>query len=73
MTRIEEAESVLRGLSRNDKWTVFSRLWQDLEAEWDRQIEEDAAAGRLDELIEEIEDDIKKGKTRSLDEVVGDE
>jgi hypothetical protein len=36
------------------------------EADWDRQIEEDLKAGRLDELIQEAEEDIAGGRTHSL-------
>ena len=36
------------------------------EADWDRQIEEDLKAGRLDELIQEAEEDIAGGRTHPL-------
>lgn len=34
--------------------------------EWDRQIVEDAAAGRLDHLIGEARADVREGRTRML-------
>jgi len=39
---------------------------------WDRQIEEDAKAGRLDFLLEELENDIAAARTKPLDEVCGE-
>ena len=34
---------------------------------WDRHFEDDVKAGRLDFLVQEIEDDIASGRTRPLD------
>jgi hypothetical protein len=34
--------------------------------EWDRQIEADVKAGKLDWLAEEVEEDIANGRTRPL-------
>lgn len=36
------------------------------QTEWDKQIEEDLKAGRLDKLIQEAEKDIAAGRTRPL-------
>jgi predicted nucleotidyltransferase len=41
--------------------------------EWDRQIAADAAAGRLDHLIEEVRADVAAGRCRSLEDVLADE
>jgi len=41
-------------------------LW----AEWDKQIEADAAAGRLNHLVEEVEADIAAGRVKPLDEII---
>lgn len=41
--------------------------------EWDRQIAADAAAGRLDHLIEEARADIAAGRCRPLEDVLADE
>ena len=35
---------------------------------WDQQFEDDVKAGRLDFLVQEIEDDIANGRARPLDE-----
>ena len=34
--------------------------------QWNKQIEEDAKAGRLDDLIQETKEEIRKGMTRPL-------
>jgi hypothetical protein len=39
---------------------------------WDRQMEADANAGKLDKLWNEALEDIKAGRTKPLDEVIGD-
>lgn len=44
----------------------------DFEDAWDRQIEADATAGRLDELWNLALEDIKAGRTKPLDEIVND-
>ena len=38
---------------------------------WDRQIETDAKAGRLDHVIAQAEADIAAGRTKPLDEILG--
>jgi hypothetical protein len=45
----------------------------DFDDAWDRQIEADAKAGRLDHLWTEAMEDIKAGRTKPLDEVLGDQ
>ena len=42
----------------------------DFEDDWDRQIEADAKAGRLDPLWQEALKDIKAGRTKSLDDFI---
>lgn len=37
--------------------------------EWDKQIEEDAKAGRLDEIVREAREDYEKGRTRPLSQL----
>jgi hypothetical protein len=42
----------------------------DFEDAWDRQIEADATAGRLDHLWQQALEDIEAGRTKPLDEVL---
>jgi hypothetical protein len=44
----------------------------DFEDVWDRQIEVDAKAGRLDHLWQTALEDIEAGRTKPLDEVLAE-
>jgi hypothetical protein len=44
----------------------------DFEDAWDKQIESDAKAGRLDGLWNAALKDIKAGRTKPLDEIIND-
>ena len=37
---------------------------------WDKEIEADAAAGRLDHIVQEVEADIAAGRVKPLDEFI---
>ena len=66
MTKVERIESEIEGLTRSE--LAILRDWfrrYDAEA-WDRQIEEDAAAGKIDQLAEAALRQHKAGKTRDL-------
>ena len=53
MRNLAEIENAIRGISRKEK-AAFRAWYAECDsAEWDRQIEEDVAAGRLDWLSEE--------------------
>lgn len=72
MTKLEEIEAAIAELPREQ----FERLaeWFDRrrETNFDRQIEADAKAGRLDPLWAEAEKEIAEGKARPLDELLDD-
>ena len=71
MSEIIEAA---KKLPERDKSEFLERLTEvDFDYAWDRQIEADAKAGRLDHLWKEATEDIKAGRTEPLDEVLGDE
>ncbi len=66
MTRVESIQAEIESLSREDfarlrEW-IAERDWQN----WDRQIEQDSAAGKLDFLREEVEAAKQQGKLRDL-------
>ena len=62
MSTIAEIEDAVRRLSPEDL-AAFRQWFVQLDAEaWDRQIEEDAAAGRLDSLAEEALEDLRQGR-----------
>ena len=61
-----ELEKVVTGLSR-DQLAEFRSWFLQFDAEiWDRQFEEDVAAGRLDNLAEEALRDLREGRTTEL-------
>lgn len=61
----------VKGLSDAEKAEFLARLNElDLEDAWDRQIEADAKAGRLDHLWQKALEDIEAGRTKPLDEVL---
>jgi uncharacterized protein YfaT (DUF1175 family) len=62
MSTIAEIEDAVRRLSPEDL-AAFREWFVQLDAEaWDRQIEEDVAAGRLDALAEEALEDLRQGR-----------
>lgn len=66
MTKLEQIEKSIEDLS-DDELKKFAEWFAELQAErWDRQIEKDVAAGRLDKLAEEALAEFKAGRTRPL-------
>ena len=64
MSTIDEIEHAVSGLSR-EELAEFRSWFLAFDAEaWDRQFEEDVAAGRLDALAEEALSDLRAGRTR---------
>jgi hypothetical protein len=62
MSTIAGIEDAVRRLSPGDL-AAFREWFVQLDAEaWDRQIEEDVAAGRLDSLAEEALEDLRQGR-----------
>ncbi len=66
MLKVEDIEAAIESLSEEEyarfrRW-FSERDWQ----KWDRQIETDAEAGKLDFLIKEAFDEKKNGKLREL-------
>ena len=66
MTRLEELERAIASLPEGEyralrRW-FLERDWE----KWDRQIEEDAAVGKLDFLVKEARDARKGGQLKDL-------
>jgi hypothetical protein len=66
MTKLEKIEQDIVTLSSTGRRKLADWLAEYQEDEWDRQIEADAKAGRLDRLIAEAKDEVKAGKVRPL-------
>lgn len=66
MTKVEKLEREIQKLSRTEL-AAFREWFREYDfREWDRQIEEDVRAGKLDELAEEALTSHKAGKTKEL-------
>lgn len=73
MSTVGEIIEAVKRLDERAKGEFLEMLAEiDFEDAWDRQIEEDATAGRLDPLWENALKDIKAGRIKTLDEVLGD-
>ncbi len=62
MSRVEEIEQAILGLSDSELALLRQWLAEHDAAAWDRQFEADVAAGRLDRLAEEALDDLREGR-----------
>jgi hypothetical protein len=63
---IQEIEQAVSQLSKEDL-AAFRAWFAGFDAEaWDRQLEKDVAAGKLDLLIKEGLDDLREGRTTEL-------
>ena len=66
MTGISEIEIAVAKLSRQDL-SAFRDWFQEFDADaWDRQLEADVSAGRLDMLAEEALRDLREGRCTDL-------
>ncbi|MGQ0486306.1 MAG: hypothetical protein ACT4SY_13260 [Hyphomicrobiales bacterium] len=66
MTKLEQIEKAIAGLSPEDLARLQAWLAEFREEMWDRQIEADAKAGKLDKLAEEALAHHRAGRTRPL-------
>jgi hypothetical protein len=66
MTKLEQIEKSVADLSP-EELKAFAAWFEALQADmWDRQIEADTKAGRLDKLAEQALADHRTGRTRPL-------
>jgi hypothetical protein len=66
MSTIHEIEQAVRNLEPQDL-AAFRQWFAAFDAElWDRQLEQDVAAGRLDWLAEEAQRDLTEGRCTDL-------
>ena len=66
MSTVAEIENAIRKLSRQDLLALRDWFSEFDAAAWDRQFEEDVAAGHLDALAEEAIQDFREGRCREL-------
>ena len=70
MSTVAEIEAAISNLPPQDFAQVRDWLLERDNLLWDKQIEEDAAAGRLDHIIAEVESDIAAGRIKPLNKVI---
>ena len=70
MARIDQLKQEIEKLSPEERAELVAWLhgWED--DAWDRQMKEDAKAGRLDSLIDEIDRERHTGEVFELDDVL---
>ena len=66
MSTIQEIESAITKLKPEEIRAVGKWLDELREQMWDKQIEADAQAGRLDKLMEEAKRDFEAGRCKPL-------
>jgi len=73
MSTVAEIIEAVKQLDERQKGEFLEKLADvDFDDAWDRQINADANAGRLDHLWEEARADIAAGRVKPLDEVIHD-
>lgn len=70
MSTVAEIESALQKIPVDDARKVADWLQHYLDERWDRQIDADIAAGKLDKLAEQALEDYRAGRVKPLDEII---
>lgn len=71
VSTVTEIIEAVKRLDERQKSEFLQKLAEvDLDDAWDRQIEADAKAGKLDRLWQEALEDIEAGRTKPLDEII---
>jgi len=74
VSTVPEIIDAVKLLNEEQKGQFLAKLAEiDFDDAWDRQMDTDARAGRLDFLWEEVKGEIATGKSRPLDELLGHE
>ena len=70
MSTVQEIETAIQKLKPKEIREVGDWLDELREDLWDRQIDADIKAGRLDKMMEEAKQDYLAGRTKPLDEIL---
>jgi hypothetical protein len=64
---------------RGELWACVRELWRRVGAEeaknlddWEKQVQRDSNAGKLDQLLAELQEDIEAGRVKPLEEVISE-
>jgi hypothetical protein len=66
MTRLQMLEEEIKKLSREEMAQLRDWLLERDAEQWDSEIEQDAASGRLDQVFEKSVADHRAGKSREI-------
>lgn len=72
MSTVLEIESLISELPHEEFWKLAEWFDEAKSDAWDKQMEADAKAGRLDFLWEKAKEEIAAGETVTLDEFLAD-
>jgi hypothetical protein len=67
---VAEIENALRSLPLDEARKVADWLQEYLDAQWDKQIDSDIAAGKLDKLADRAIEDYRAGRVKPMDEIL---
>jgi len=70
--KILKSVESLSSEDRNEFWKRIGAEEAKYLDEWEKQIERDSNAGKLDHLLAELKDDIRAGRVKPLDEVINE-
>lgn len=66
MSTVKEIEAAIEELPRDEFFDLIAWIKRQFEDEWDRQIEDDVKAGRLNHLAREALDEYHSGHTSTF-------
>ena len=72
MEKILKEVKTLSSQERQELWDRVAAEEANNLDDWEKQIERDSNAGRLDHLLAELKDDVKAGRVKPLDEVINE-
>jgi hypothetical protein len=70
MSTVVEIEKALQTLPVEDARKIADWLQHYLDEKWDKQIDADIAAGRLEKLADKAMQDYQAGRIKPLDEII---
>ena len=70
--RILKEVKTLSSKEREELWARVAAEEAKRLDDWEKQVERDSKAGKLDHLLAELKDDIKAGRVKPLDEVINE-
>ena len=70
MSTVQEIETAIQKLTPQEIKAVADWLQEYREELWDKQIDADAAAGKLDRFADKALEDHRAGRVKPLDEII---